>query len=245
MISIFILLILSHALADFVFQTGRLYQWKVKSNWGVFVHVLIFAATAKLLTWPMVLDYPLFWVWLVFVAISHFVIDKAKLLMNPYTIKDETSTFILDQIAHIAVLMTVFFLPFPPLEFWFRKASWISWVIDKIPYFGSWPDVMLLSLAVFLGIYVAYAVSVLLFYYDRMVNPSIHRLNYQWFPMIYRLVLFGLLITSWRPLVLIPMLVHLWRVKHRLVFDRRRFWLEYGLLMALWIIFEGMKRSLL
>ena len=226
MTSLFILLLLSHALADFVFQTGRLYQWKVRSNWGILVHVLIFAATTVVVTFPLVFYSPFFLSWLILLTFAHFWIDKTKIVIKPSTIQVEIKYFIYDQIAHIASIMTVFLLPIHPPE-------------------GYQPTVMLGCIALFLGIYVAYAVSILLYYYDRALDPTLIRLDHQWKPMVYRLFIFGLLLTSWRPLIMVAMFVHGWRNVRRHVFDSRRFWLEYGLLFILWIIFEGLKRSLL
>ncbi len=226
MTSLFILLLLSHALADFIFQTGRLYQWKVRSNWGIAVHVLIFSATAIVLTAPLILQSPFFIAWLMFATLAHFVIDKTKIVIKATTIQAEIKAFIFDQIAHIAVIMTVYWLPIHSPE-------------------GYAADVMLGCIALFLSIYVAYAVSVLLYYYDRVIDPSIKRLDYQWKQMLYRLFVFGLLLTAWRPLVLVAIIFHGWRDQRRSVYDARRFGLEYCLLFILWFIFEGMKRSLL
>lgn len=245
MISIFILLLLSHALADFVFQSGRLYQWKVKSVWGIVVHVLIFGAIAKLLTWPMVITYPLFWVWLALAVVAHFIIDKVKLVTKSSTIIDEIKAFTYDQIAHITVLMTVFLLPISFPELSFRKVSWIGKLIERFPFLGPWPQLMLALIIIFLGIYAAYALAVILYYYDRTVNPAIKRLHYTVGGMLYRLTIFGLLISSYRSVVLVIMAIHWLRDRRRLVYDQRRFLIEYALLFGLWFIFEGMKRSLL
>ena len=245
MISIFILLLLSHALADFVFQSGRLYQWKVKSVWGIVVHVFIFGIIATWLTWPMVTSYWIFWVWWALAAGAHFIIDKIKLVTHSSTIQDEIKAFSIDQLSHIAVLLTVFLLPIPPIEGWIRNASWLSMFIGRCPFFESWPQLKLTLIIVFLGIYATYAIAVIVYYYDRMVSPTLKRLQYRAGSMLYRLAIFGLLISSYRWVIVFIMVIHVMRDKRRLIYDQRRFLIEYALLFGLWFIFEVMKRSLL
>ncbi|MEK6557087.1 MAG: DUF3307 domain-containing protein, partial [Candidatus Margulisiibacteriota bacterium] len=75
MIALLSLLFLSHALADYVLQTNRIYRFKTRSLWGGVLHASIFAIVAILLTWPLAQSFPVFLLWVFLTTASHVVID--------------------------------------------------------------------------------------------------------------------------------------------------------------------------
>lgn len=104
----FATLILCHLLGDFVFQTDRLVQFKLKSDWGIAIHVAIHVLMLILLiqgeAW-------LKWCLIGFIAITHFAIDWLK-VHQPKVGGKETPGFWLDQAAHLFVI----FLALPYIQ---------------------------------------------------------------------------------------------------------------------------------
>ncbi|MFT6796705.1 MAG: hypothetical protein ACJART_001849 [Maribacter sp.] len=98
---IFVKLVLAHLIGDFMLQPLK---WvihkeanKIKSKY-LYLHVLIHFALYVLVIW----DFSL-WKIAIILALSHLLIDLAKLYANPW-FKNKNIPFILDQILHILVL---------------------------------------------------------------------------------------------------------------------------------------------
>lgn len=98
---IFVKLVLAHLIGDFMLQPLK---WvihkeanKIKSKY-LYLHVLIHFALYVLVLW----DFSL-WKIAIILALSHLLIDLAKLYANPW-FKNKNIPFILDQILHILVL---------------------------------------------------------------------------------------------------------------------------------------------
>lgn len=98
-IMILLLLLLSHVLVDFVFQHKKTIANKRKykaRSWHLYLHSFAAGAVAYLLLmqWN-------WWMVPVIIAVSHFLIDLWKL----YQKKDDLKRFLIDQSAHILVLL--------------------------------------------------------------------------------------------------------------------------------------------
>lgn len=96
-------LILSHLVADFILQPGKLINWKAKSAYGVLFHVVVFFLTALLFLFP----YLIYWqTWAVIAGISvvHFLSDFTKVKIEK---KKESFPlpFITDQLIHLLSLV--------------------------------------------------------------------------------------------------------------------------------------------
>ena len=242
MTALFMLLLLSHVLADFVLQTNAIFKFKVKSFWGIVVHALIFLAVAMLMTMPLAIENGQFFAWLVVVSISHIIIDKVKLVFSHNIIQKELIYFVLDQLLHILAIATIYFFPlslvqaqmgtnmlFKSLAAFFPSLDWYRFV------YGAF----ILSLVV----YVTYALEVILFYYDRTVNDSLKFLIRHKWAMFYRTATLLLLIS---PLVLIGVACIFGRYffdKWRLVYDKRRYMLESCFVVLLAIIYYIVQRG--
>ncbi len=103
---IFIKLILAHLIGDFLLQPLR---WvihkeakKIASGF-LYLHIGIHFVVTMLILWDLS-----FWKLAAIIAISHYLIDLAKLYTTPL-FKNRTIPFILDQLAHVAVLYAVAF----------------------------------------------------------------------------------------------------------------------------------------
>ncbi len=107
---IFSSLILAHLLGDFIFQPTQWVKDKEQKKEGsiyLYLHVLIHFLLALLLLW----DLQLWWMAAI-VAITHFLIDWAKLRLQ--TFKTKRAWFFIDQLLHILViaLLSVSYFPY-------------------------------------------------------------------------------------------------------------------------------------
>lgn len=107
---IFSSLILAHLLGDFIFQPTQWVKDKEQKKEGsiyLYLHVLIHFLLALLLLW----DLQLWWMAAI-VAITHFLIDWAKLRLQ--TFKTKRAWFFIDQLLHILViaLLSVCYFPY-------------------------------------------------------------------------------------------------------------------------------------
>ena len=98
---LFVKLLLAHFIGDFLLQPNK---WvvhkeanKIASKY-LYLHVLIHFGAIMLLLWEMDL-----WPWAVLIALSHYMIDLAKLYTVPY-FKNKAVPFFIDQLLHILIL---------------------------------------------------------------------------------------------------------------------------------------------
>ncbi len=102
-------LILAHLLGDFIFQPSKLVIWKIKSKYGVFVHVLVHFMANIIVLAPFILNGHYWPILAAFViCFIHFWIDQAKI---SYDLKHDKKVmaFLLDQLMHLLVMMLVYF----------------------------------------------------------------------------------------------------------------------------------------
>jgi len=102
--------LLAHVIGDFVLQP---YKWvkdkeikKHKSKY-VYLHVLIHVVVLVIV---LGFDFG-FWPYILLIGITHLIIDIGKL--NLRTPKNNISIFFIDQLLHLAVIMTAVFIEFP------------------------------------------------------------------------------------------------------------------------------------
>ena len=98
-------MLLAHLLGDYLFQTGYIARWKARSLIGVLVHGGIVTITALICA---VLVDPSWWPYALLIGLIHTAIDvvRARLLRisNPTW---ELAWYLVDQIAHITVILVV------------------------------------------------------------------------------------------------------------------------------------------
>ena len=97
-------LLLAHLLGDFLLQPRRALVHKQThraGSWFLYVHALIHFVLTLLLVWDLH-----FWKLAGIIAITHLLIDLAKLYARSWFANDRIP-FILDQLAHLAVLFAV------------------------------------------------------------------------------------------------------------------------------------------
>jgi hypothetical protein len=92
-------LILAHLLSDFVFQTRAMVQNKKWNSLGLLAHIAVTILTAFILSGNI-------WIVLI-IGITHYLIDISKTLLTEKYPEKSFVLFIIDQIAHVAVLVLV------------------------------------------------------------------------------------------------------------------------------------------
>jgi hypothetical protein len=123
---IFWRLLLAHFIADFPIQTNKIYFLKTKYPWGSFLHSGIFIIVSALLLWPLWnrLD---FWLFLLFLFVSHGIQDLLKIIYNRQNSHDTIWLFLIDQVLHILFISTVFLLPISVMKYTVDQSSWYHW----------------------------------------------------------------------------------------------------------------------
>lgn len=107
---LFYRLLLAHFIADFPLQFAKVYRMKVEPK-GALLHGSIFVSIAILLCFPF-LNRALMWDFLILFGIIHSIQDWAKVeLCSKYKINN-VGIFLLDQILHVGVLITILLAPF-------------------------------------------------------------------------------------------------------------------------------------
>ena len=102
-------LILAHLLADFVFQPTKLVLWKIRSKYGVLVHVLVHFVVNLIVLSPFIINGHYWPIGAAFViCFLHFWIDQAKISYDLDHDK-KIMAFLMDQLIHLLVMMVVYF----------------------------------------------------------------------------------------------------------------------------------------
>ena len=106
---IFYRLLLAHLLAEFPLQFDLIYRLKVSKKTGIWLHSFIFFAVAVLLLIPW-WGVGRFWLFLDFLLLTHYVLDRLKIVLYRRYQVDNLGIFLLDQVAHIGFIYLVFFI---------------------------------------------------------------------------------------------------------------------------------------
>lgn len=99
--NVFLLLLLSHLIADFPFQTNFVFKARYKYKYGGIFHILIHTVLNIFFLTPYILYYQT-WIGIGIISITHYFIDRMK--------KSNIVTFLLDQVLHIAIIIVVAFI---------------------------------------------------------------------------------------------------------------------------------------
>ena len=122
-VTLFLGLLIVHFIGDFYLQTDQLCVQKEEkriSSWFLYFHAVLIG----LLSWLVVGDI-LFWKCALIIAVTHFIIDAAKTYC-----KSCFTTFIIDQVLHIAILWLIAIFYFGP------ACQWVYLLSDFAQSFG-------------------------------------------------------------------------------------------------------------
>jgi hypothetical protein len=115
-------LYLAHLLADFPFQTNRIFAWKTRSFLGVLIHASVVVGTSTLMLWPALVSADR-WAVLSFLGLAHALQDHFKVVYSRKTGQDGLWPYVLDQIGHLLMTAGAIYL--------FRP-----WTLESV----RWPD---------------------------------------------------------------------------------------------------------
>lgn len=101
---LFYALLLAHLIADFL-QPTALVGWTKRSVNGLLVHTTIYT----LLSGIVLVGYNYWWLWLIILALTHFVVDRVKQLLSTKLSREGFYIFVADQIVHIGIMALVVF----------------------------------------------------------------------------------------------------------------------------------------
>ena len=113
--TIFWRLLLSHLLADFTLQFDVVNRLKRTSIWGMFIHCMTHLVVSLALTWPWLGDVWFsaggvrvngWWALSVMFAV-HYIVDELRVYSMKSWYKDNTLSFLMDQVLHIYVLFLI------------------------------------------------------------------------------------------------------------------------------------------
>lgn len=104
-------------MGDFILQFDKIHALKFKNASGLFLHVLIIFDCLALFCWPY-LGRSDVWLFLIFVCITHYAQDWAKIKFTSQS-KHGLFFFILDQVLHIAFISMIFLT-----DLRYMKAPW-------------------------------------------------------------------------------------------------------------------------
>lgn len=107
---IFLKLCLAHLIADFILQFDELFQLKLKSIVGHFLHAFCHAAVSLLLLWPYLGDL-FIWKFVLSICAIHFFQDLIKYRLMEKHKKHFFLVFTMDQAIHFLFLSTLFLFP--------------------------------------------------------------------------------------------------------------------------------------
>ncbi len=107
---LFLKLILAHLIADYILQFEELYQLKVRSFLGQWLHALIHGLVTLALLYPY-LNEPSIWVFTAALVLIHLTQDLIKYTFTKKTPANTFAYFMADQACHFLVLSCVFLLP--------------------------------------------------------------------------------------------------------------------------------------
>ncbi len=138
---IFVKLVLAHLIGDFMLQPLK---WvihkeanKIKSKY-LYLHVLIHFALYVLVLWDFTL-----WKIAVILALSHLLIDLAKLYTNPW-FKNKSIPFFIDQILHILVLYVCSYYTELP-EHFISLFENLNWPLVLVVLFVTSPSAIIMG----------------------------------------------------------------------------------------------------
>lgn len=121
---LFLRLLLAHFIADFPFQTGKIFDLKTRNFLGTILHSFIFFVLALLFSVPYLNEFSV-WITILGLSVSHCIIDWLKLKITEATDTNNIFAFLLDQAAHIFLITTVLLIPAGKIPI-LLPASWFG-----------------------------------------------------------------------------------------------------------------------
>lgn len=109
-IKLFLILYLSHLIADFPLQVPWIARNKGRKAWAIIIHAFVHYGTAALLLAVFATSYLPSWRTngvLAILILSHVALDAAKFWLTTNILPDSSVLFLLDQFAHLGMIAVV------------------------------------------------------------------------------------------------------------------------------------------
>jgi len=127
--NLFWLLILAHVIADFPLQSDTIFALKSKYRWGLVPHIIISFITNLVVAFPYS-GFTTFWLAILFLASTHFVLDWLKIILTRRLLSDSLFTFLMDQVLHLFFIwltcFQLFDIPDPEIYNKFLAAIYLN-----------------------------------------------------------------------------------------------------------------------
>jgi len=174
--------LIGHLTGDFLLQSNKIVEWKKKYFAGILLHSLIVFLSTLVIFIPY-LNHILIWQCLFINFVFHIIIDYFKITyekknpqINPFL------SFLTDQIAHIVIILFLFFLIPKNLNPYFFTEKW---------WFEIYQNTHLLFyLSGFL--FFSYTFDIMFFIYQLSKNKT-NFYSRSYYSMIIRIFLFAIL----------------------------------------------------
>ncbi len=173
-------LILSHLLGDFVFQPSKLVMWKMKSFYGVLVHVLIHLVVMVLVLLPLILNGNLWLLWLIaMISAVHVIVDQSKI---SYDLKHDkkVAPFVVDQVLHFTTLLIGVILT--------QSEALLYPATKFFSIYVSVKTIVFISAMVFVS-----KVLEVYRYQKQLEKDKFSKIEFRTRPMVQRMLMFGLM----------------------------------------------------
>lgn len=192
---LFYRLLLAHFLADFPFQTNKIFAMKVSGIKGVLVHVGIVILVTLIIIFPY-LKYIETWLALLALGLSHILIDHGKVLLNKQIRHDSIYFFLLDQIFHISFLFIFYSYP---------EASVPILIPSSIPIISTIYNSNKIILFLTCLIIVSYALEIFIFMLENHFCKDVSKiLKRDYIGMVERCIIMSLMFINVYYIVFVP-----------------------------------------
>jgi len=195
---LFIRLILGHLIGDFLFQFDRVHAMKIRGPKGLLLHVCIVMGCLLIICGPY-LDQPITWLFLLFIGITHYIQDRAKIKFTSDS-KHQLFFFCLDQIFHIAFIATIFWISLGTIGPLANS--------DKHFFIGLYNNnaIILYFITALIASYAGHYI-IILFKSDYLNTPSSYSVFEKWYGFMERILIVSAIYPGIAWPVLIPIIL--------------------------------------
>ncbi|MFC1478533.1 DUF3307 domain-containing protein [Candidatus Margulisiibacteriota bacterium] len=126
----FLTLLFAHAISDYPFQTSPVYKFKIKSFWGIVLHVIIITLTTLAAIYAVGWEFNLgILLFIGLLAGLHIIEDKLKISVYR---GNDFFWYIIDQVIHILCMALIYILPLSLVPTFWNMGSAVNYYLLSI-----------------------------------------------------------------------------------------------------------------